>query len=121
MAISIPSIAPKNTIKVKSCEASFNFFSPILRAMIALPPVASIVPSPTIRLMTGVTMLIADKASVFTNRDTNIVSPMVYSPIKTIVNIVGNANFSKDLIVKSCAKGLSNILFISCFLPIFFL
>ena len=80
MAISIPSIAPQKTIKVKSCEASFIFFSPILRAIIALPPVASIVPSPTIRLITGVTMLIADRASVFTNRDTNIVSPMYIVP-----------------------------------------
>ena len=76
-AIHIPRVAPQNTIRAKSWDASLSFPSPIFLAMTALPPVASMVPSPTMMLITGVTMLIADRASVFTKRDTKIVSPMV--------------------------------------------
>ena len=43
-------------------------------------------------------MLTADRASVLTKRETTIVSPMVYSPIKTIVTMVGKANSAEKLL-----------------------
>ena len=68
---------------------------------------ASIVPIPTIRLIIGHTILIADRAFVLINLDTNIVSTIVYNPIKIIIKIVGNANFNRVNKLNLCASKLS--------------
>jgi hypothetical protein len=64
--------------------------------MMAFPPVAIMVPRPTVTLIMGHTILIAERASVFTNRATKIVSTMVYSPMKIIITIVGKAKPRRD-------------------------
>ena len=104
-AMRLPRATPKHRRRVNSLEASSPLPSPSVRPITAPPPMASIDPRPTIRLITGVTMLTADRASVLTKRETTIVSPMVYSPIKTIVTMVGKANFSRETAVKSCLSG----------------
>ena len=100
-----PNKAPAPMIRVKSCDALTVSPAPIFLATMALPPVASMVPSPTIRLITGHTILSADSALVPTNRATKIVSTIVYSPMSSIIIIVGSANFSNDFISKSCESG----------------
>ena len=77
MKITTPKIKPNKISSVKSCFARLGSPAPIFRATMALPPVAIIVPNPTIKLITGQTILIADKAFVLTNRDTNMVSTIV--------------------------------------------
>ena len=118
-AINTPNKMPAKIISVKSCAALFCSPAPILRATIALPPVASIVPRPTIKLITGQTIFNAESAFISANRATKIVSTTVYSPINIIIKIVGNANFSNDFIVKFCDSGF--ISFIFSVLRLFFL
>ena len=72
-----------------------------------LPPVANMVLSPTISLITGHTILRTDRALVPANRATKIVSTIVCTPINSIVTIVGNANFNSDVMSKSCDRGFS--------------
>ena len=72
-----PKINPNKIRSVKSCFARLGSPAPIFLATMALPPVAIIVPKPTIKLIIGQTMLIADKASVLTKRDINMVSTIV--------------------------------------------
>gem|GEM_PF-4455772 len=109
-AINTPNKMPAEIISVKSCAALVCSPAPILRATIALPPVASIVPRPTIRLITGQTIFNAESAFVSTSRATKIVSTTVYSPMNIIIKIVGNANFSNDFIVKSCDSGFRSLI-----------
>ena len=118
-ASTTPARTPAAIISVKSCAALVGFPAPILRAITALPPVASIVPRPTIRLITGQTIFNAESAFVATKRATKIVSATVYSPMKIIIKIVGNANFSSDFMVKFCDNGLRSS--ISSALRFFFL
>ena len=86
-------------IRVKLLRASSGFWLPIFFATIALPPAASIVPNPTIILMTGQTILMDDSAFVSTNRATKMVSTTVYNPIKSIMAILGAANLRRDRVV----------------------
>ena len=60
--------------------------------------------------MTGQTMLTAESAFVFTSLDMKIVSVMVYSPMKSMVAIVGKAKRSRGISVKSCARGFPGVL-----------
>ena len=60
---------------------------------------------PTIRLMTGQTILMDDKAFVSTNRATKIVSTMVYNPINSIITMLGKANLIRDRALKLSANG----------------
>ena len=118
-AISTPKKTPAEIISVKSCAAFCCSPAPILRATIALPPVASIVPRPTIRLIMGQTIFNAESAFVSTNRATKIVSTTVYKPMNIIIKMVGKANFSNDFMVKSCDSGFKSFIFF--FLCFFFL
>ncbi len=111
-----PITAPATIINVKLLLASSMFPFPIFFATTALPPVASIVPRPTIRLMTGQTILMDDRAFVSTNRATKIVSTIVYNPINSIITMLGKANRIRDRALKLSANGFFCVSVIPCFL-----
>lgn len=89
------------TIIEKFLLASSDLSSPNFLAITALPPDANIIPTAINTFKTGNTILIADKASLPTNLDTNIPSIIVYSDINTIIIIDGNANFNNENNLKS--------------------
>ena len=64
-------------MKERILRASSGFPSPSFLETMAAAPVPNMVPSPTIKLRRGYTMLIAEKALVFTSRATNRPSTMV--------------------------------------------
>lgn len=99
--VTIPNNTPINTIIEKLLLASSPLFSPNFLAITALPPDANIIPTAINTFKTGNTILIADKASLPTNLDTNIPSIIVYSDINTIIIIDGNANFNNENNLKS--------------------
>lgn len=95
------------TIVEKSFLASFSFLSPIFLEIIALPPVESIVDIAITVMIIGKTIFIADKASVPTNLETNILSTIVYKFINTIPIIDGRENKNNDFAVIFLSNALS--------------
>ena len=55
-------------------------------------------------LIMGHTILIAERAYVFTNRATKMVSTVVYSPMKIIITMVGRAKRRGDPVLQFRSK-----------------
>ena len=89
--------------KEKSSRASLSFPSPNFFAIKALPPVESMMPTAKTILITGYTILAADRALVPNNLEIKMPSTMEYKDIKIIITIVGKAKRSREKNLKSFA------------------
>ena len=100
---------------VKLQRASSVRPSPCRRAIIALPPVPSIMPVAICRQLSGYDILIAESAVVPANREINMPSTMVYIDSSIIIAMFGSANRSSDAALNLRASALfcsiANLLF----------
>ena len=112
-----PRMMPTIMIIEKFCFAFLGSPSPMFFAIMALPPVASMMAIAIIILGMGNTIFNADKAFSPTKLDTKTASVIWYKDINTSIIQVGAVNFNNDVMVKFCANlfSIKNLLYITFF------